>query len=84
MTLFDTAKTIRGWIRSCTQSDQLDLCQELVKDYVSDRFEGKIEMIGLAHAVTDLNNEITERRLIIASTDHRHDLPINNDSNDIV
>lgn len=68
MTLFDTTQTIKGWINSCTKSDQLDLCEEIVKEYVVNRFSRQeIPSIDLLDAKVDLENLIDERRLILAS-----------------
>ncbi len=67
MNLFDTTQTIKGWINSCTQSDQLNLCSEIVTEYVINRFIKKEPSIDVLNAEVELTNAIEERRLILAS-----------------
>lgn len=69
MTLFETTQTITGWIRSCTTADQLDLCKDIVVDYVVNRFSRPdIDPVDLINAKMDLGELIDERRIILAST----------------
>lgn len=67
MNLFDTTQTIKGWVRSCTKAEQLDLCEEVVKDYVVNRFTGQVEYVDLIQSEAELRAVINERRVILAA-----------------
>lgn len=67
MTLKETTQAIGKWIKSCDTSDQLNLCEELIKDYVVKRYEKTVDMIDMAHAESYLKMQIQDMRLILAA-----------------
>jgi len=67
MDLFETTQTIKGWINSCTKAEQLDLCNEVVQEFVLDKFAGKVTVMEYDEAKTNLYAALNDRRIIVAS-----------------
>lgn len=54
------------WIRSCQTADQLDLFTLIVKEFVVNRFSGKIEWYEMDLVKGELSDAIIEQRIITA------------------
>ena len=67
MNLFEHTQTIKRWISSCNKTEQLDLCVDVIKEFVTKRFEGDSPAFELAASETELANLISERRIILAA-----------------
>lgn len=71
MTLQETKDIITVWINSCTTSEQLDLLTEVIKRFVVDRFTGQVDMMDMVMAETDLNEALSNQKLIVASLQNK-------------
>ena len=54
------------WIRSCQTANQLDLFTLIVKEFVVNRFSGKIEWYEMDLVKGELSDAIIEQRIIAA------------------
>ena len=54
------------WIRSCQTAEQLDLFTQIVKEFVVNRFSGKIEWYEMDLVKGELSDAIIEQRIITA------------------
>lgn len=57
---------ILKWIKSCRTAEQIDLLNEIIGKFVIDRFSGIVQSHELDMVLTELNEAINIRRIIVA------------------
>ena len=62
MNIYETAATIRLWIESCINEEQIELCNDAIQKFIMDRFikEDKFVLMG---EVIKLANQAAMKRL---------------------
>jgi hypothetical protein len=65
MTLFETAETIKGWVKSCNKAEQLELCNDAIEEFIIERFVGQADSLEITQVVHGLRQSIVEQGLII-------------------
>ena len=66
MNIHQQKEILLRWIRSCQTADQLDLFTQIVKEFVVNRFSGKIEWYEMDLVKGELSDAIIEQRVITA------------------
>jgi len=66
MNIHQQKEILLRWIRSCQTADQLDLFTQIVKEFVVNRFSGKIEWYEMDLVKGELSDAIIEQRIITA------------------
>lgn len=66
MNIHQQKEILLRWIRSCQTAEQLDLFTQIVKEFVVNRFSGKIEWYEMDLVKGELSDAIIEQRIITA------------------
>lgn len=66
MNIHQQKEILLRWIRSCQTAEQLDLFTQIVKEFVVNRFSGKIEWYEMDLVKGELSDAIIEQRIIAA------------------
>lgn len=60
---------ISEWVSSCKTDEQLDLLEDVVRNFIVDRFRGKATQTDIDFSVSTLQNEIgTQRKMVTLNT----------------
>jgi hypothetical protein len=77
MTLLETAATIKGWIESCNKVEQLEMCKDVVEEFIIRRFQPDLDLpvvgqaLTLTETVYELKQSIKDQRLLIVENKYK-------------